>query len=92
MRPAVNLNLSVSRVGSAAQKKTMKSISGALKLFLASYKEMVGFSSYSSDLGIIAINTLNKGSKITELLKQKIFIQWISKISLLFYLRDCLGY
>jgi len=73
MRPAVNLNLSVSRVGSAAQKKTMKSISGALKLFLASYKEMVGFSSYSSDLGIIAINTLNKGSKITELLKQKNF-------------------
>ena len=73
MRPAVNLNLSVSRVGSAAQKKLMKSISGALKLFLASYKEVLTFSAYSSDLDLSTLNMLNRGSKVTELLKQKNF-------------------
>jgi len=71
MRPAINLNLSVSRVGSAAQKSLMKSISGALKLFLASYQEVSTFSSFSSDLDITTINLLNRGSKINELLKQK---------------------
>jgi F-type H+-transporting ATPase subunit alpha len=73
MRPAVNLNLSVSRVGSAAQKKVMKSISGALKLYLASYKEAQLFSAYSSDLDFSTTQLLNRGSKITELLKQKNF-------------------
>jgi len=71
MRPAINLNLSVSRVGSAAQKNLMKSISGSLKLFLASYKEVLTFSSFSSDLDITTINLLNRGSKVNELLKQK---------------------
>jgi len=71
MRPAINLNLSVSRVGSAAQKNLMKSISGQLKLFLASYQEVLTFSSFSSDLDVTTINLLNRGSKITELLKQK---------------------
>jgi F-type H+-transporting ATPase subunit alpha len=71
MRPAVNLNLSVSRVGSAAQKNLMKSISGSLKLFLASYKEVLTFSSFSSDLDISTLNLLNRGSKVNELLKQK---------------------
>jgi len=71
MRPAINLNLSVSRVGSAAQKSLMKSISGSLKLFLASYKEVLTFSSFSSDLDITTINLLNRGSKVSELLKQK---------------------
>jgi len=71
MRPAINLNLSVSRVGSAAQKNLMKSISGSLKLFLASYKEVLTFSAFSSDLDITTINLLNRGSKVNELLKQK---------------------
>ena len=71
MRPAVNLSLSVSRVGSAAQKKLMKSISGPLKLFLASYNEVKSFSAFSSDLDINTLETLNRGAKITELLKQK---------------------
>jgi F0F1-type ATP synthase alpha subunit len=73
MRPAVNLNLSVSRVGSAAQNKVMKSISGALKLYLASYKEAQIFSAYSSDLDFSTMQLLNRGAKITELLKQKNF-------------------
>jgi len=73
MRPAVNLNLSVSRVGSAAQKKLLKSISGSLKLFLASYKELLTFSAFSSDLEISTQRTINRGGKLTELLKQKNF-------------------
>jgi len=73
MRPAINLNLSVSRVGSAAQQKLMKSISGTLKLFLASYKEVLTFSAFSSDLDLTTTILLNKGEKVTELLKQKNF-------------------
>jgi len=71
IRPAINLNLSVSRVGSAAQKKLMKSISGSLKLFLASYKEIQTFSAFSSDLDPASIQLLDRGAKLTELLKQK---------------------
>jgi proton translocating ATP synthase F1 alpha subunit len=73
IRPAINLNLSVSRVGSAAQQKLMKSISGKLKLFLASYKEVQTFSAFSSDLDLTTITLLNRGNKITELLKQRNF-------------------
>jgi len=71
VRPAINLNLSVSRVGSAAQGILMKSISGALKLYLASYREVLAFSAFSSDLDIATTILLNRGAKITELLKQK---------------------
>jgi len=70
MRPAINLNLSVSRVGSAAQGKLMKSISGPLKLYLASYSEVLTFSAFSSDLDNETIILLNRGSKIMSLLKQ----------------------
>jgi len=73
MRPAINLSLSVSRVGSAAQTKLMKSISGTLKLFLASYKEKLTFSAFSSDLDEETVQILKRGSRITELLKQKNF-------------------
>jgi len=71
IRPAINLNLSVSRVGSAAQKKLMKTISGSLKFYLAWYKEVKIFSSFSSDLDVTTLSVLNRGSKLTELLKQK---------------------
>jgi len=71
IRPAINLNLSVSRVGSAAQKKLMKTISGNLKFYLAWYKEVQIFSSFSSDLDQSTLLVLNRGSKLVELLKQK---------------------
>jgi len=70
-RPAVNLNLSVSRVGSAAQKKLMKTISGNLKFYLAWYKEVQIFSSFSGDLDSATLVVLNRGLKLIELLKQK---------------------
>jgi len=73
VRPAINLNLSVSRVGSAAQKRLMKTISGNLKFYLAWYKEVKIFSSFSSDLDHSTVTVLNRGSKLIELLKQKNF-------------------
>jgi len=71
IRPAINLNLSVSRVGSAAQGKLMKKISGELKFFLAKYNENKVFSSFSSDLDPTTLLVLNRGAKLVELLKQK---------------------
>jgi proton translocating ATP synthase F1 alpha subunit len=71
IRPAINLNLSVSRVGSAAQKKLMKTISGNLKFYLAWYKEIQIFSSFASDLDDTTLLVLNRGSKLVEILKQK---------------------
>jgi len=69
-RPAVNLNLSVSRVGSAAQPKLMKTIGSRLKLYLAWYREMQIFSTFSTDLDENTKLVLNRGSKIVELLNQ----------------------
>jgi proton translocating ATP synthase F1 alpha subunit len=71
IRPAINLNLSVSRVGSAAQKVLMKTIAGPLKFYLAWYKEIQIFSAFSSDLDPTTALVLNRGSKLVELLKQK---------------------
>jgi len=73
IRPAINLSLSVSRVGSAAQKPLMKTVGGSLKFYLAWYKEVKVFSAFSSDLDSTTMVTLNRGSKLTELLKQKNF-------------------
>lgn len=73
IRPAINLSLSVSRVGSAAQKPLMKTVGGALKFYLAWYKEVKVFSAFSSDLDSTTMVTLNRGSKLIELLKQKNF-------------------
>jgi proton translocating ATP synthase F1 alpha subunit len=70
-RPAINLSLSVSRVGSAAQKPLMKTVAGPLKFYLAWYKEVKVFSAFSSDLDATTTTTLNRGSKLIELLKQK---------------------
>lgn len=70
IRPAINVGLSVSRVGSAAQVKAMKQVSGKIKLELAQYREMVSFSQFSSDLDVSTQKLLNRGSRLTELLKQ----------------------
>ena len=70
IRPAVNVGLSVSRVGSAAQTKTMKKVAGSIKLELAQYREMAAFAQFGSDLDASTQKLLNRGSKLTELLKQ----------------------
>jgi len=70
IRPAVNVGLSVSRVGSAAQTKAMKKVSCSIKLELAQYREMAAFAQFGSDLDVSTQNLLNRGSKLTELLKQ----------------------
>jgi F-type H+-transporting ATPase subunit alpha len=70
IRPAVNVGLSVSRVGSAAQTKAMKKIAGSIKLELAQYREMAAFAQFGSDLDASTQKLLNRGSKLTELLKQ----------------------
>ena len=71
IRPAVNVGLSVSRVGSAAQTKAMKKVAGSIKLELAQYREMAAFAQFGSDLDAATQKLLNRGSKLTELLKQK---------------------
>jgi F-type H+/Na+-transporting ATPase subunit alpha len=70
IRPAVNVGLSVSRVGSAAQTKAMKKVAGSIKLELAQYREMAAFAQFASDLDASTQRLLNRGSRLTELLKQ----------------------
>jgi len=70
IRPAINVGLSVSRVGSAAQLKSMKQVAGTLKLFLAQYREVAAFAQFGSDLDAATKQTLNRGERLTELLKQ----------------------
>jgi F-type H+-transporting ATPase subunit alpha len=70
VRPAVDVGISVSRVGSAAQTKAMKSVAGQLKLDLAQYRELAAFAKLSSDLDKNTQATLTRGEKITEILKQ----------------------
>ncbi|KAL5596949.1 hypothetical protein BROUX41_006377 [Berkeleyomyces rouxiae] len=71
IRPAINVGLSVSRVGSAAQVKAMKQVAGSLKLFLAQYREVAAFAQFGSDLDAATKQTLARGERLTELLKQK---------------------
>jgi len=71
IRPAVNVGLSVSRVGSAAQTKAIKKVAGSIKLELAQYREMAAFAQFGSDLDAATQRLLNRGSKLIELLKQK---------------------
>jgi F-type H+-transporting ATPase subunit alpha len=73
VRPALNVGLSVSRVGSAAQIKALKQVAGTLKLELAQYREVAAFAQFGSDLDIATQHLLNRGSKLTELLKQSQF-------------------
>jgi len=70
IRPAINVGLSVSRVGSAAQIKAMKQVAGSIKLELAQYREMAAFAQFGSDLDASTQQLLNRGQRLTELLKQ----------------------
>jgi F-type H+-transporting ATPase subunit alpha len=70
IRPAVNVGLSVSRVGSAAQTKAMKQVAGSMKGELAQYREMAAFAKFGSDLDAATQKMLNRGARLTELLKQ----------------------
>tara|TARA_Y100001934_G_scaffold262597_1_gene337251 strand:+ start:741 stop:2270 length:1530 start_codon:yes stop_codon:yes gene_type:complete len=70
IRPAVNVGLSVSRVGSAAQTKAMKQVAGSIKLELAQYREMAAFAQFASDLDASTQRLLARGARLTELLKQ----------------------
>lgn len=70
IRPAINVGLSVSRVGSAAQIKAMKQVAGSIKLELAQYREMAAFAQFASDLDASTQKLLSRGSRLTELLKQ----------------------
>ncbi len=73
VRPAINVGLSVSRVGSAAQIKAMKQVAGRIKLELAQYREMAAFSQFASDLDASTQRLLSRGSRLTEMLKQPQF-------------------
>src|SRR6195952_5789080 len=73
IRPAINVGLSVSRVGSAAQTKAMKKVSGSIKLELAQYREMAAFAQFGSDLDASTQKLLHRGARLTELLKQPQF-------------------
>ncbi|MEN0653888.1 MULTISPECIES: F0F1 ATP synthase subunit alpha [Hyphobacterium] len=73
IRPAVNVGISVSRVGSAAQTKAMKSVAGKMKGELAQYREMAAFAQFGSDLDAATQRLLNRGARLTELLKQPQF-------------------
>ncbi|PRQ72435.1 ATP synthase F1 alpha subunit [Rhodotorula toruloides] len=70
VRPAINVGLSVSRVGSSAQTKVMKAVAGSLKLYLAQYRDVAAFAQFGSDLDASTRFLLNRGSRLTELLKQ----------------------
>ena len=71
IRPAINVGLSVSRVGSAAQVKAMKQVAGTMKLDLAQYREVAAFAQFGSDLDASTQHLLNRGARLTEILKQK---------------------
>ncbi len=73
IRPAINVGLSVSRVGSAAQTKAMKKVSGSIKLDLAQYREMAAFAQFGSDLDASTQKLLSRGERLTQLLKQAQF-------------------
>ncbi len=74
IRPAINVGLSVSRVGSAAQIKAMRQVAGRIKLELAQYREMAAFAQFGSDLDASTQRLLNRGARLTELLKQNQFV------------------
>ena len=73
VRPAVNVGISVSRVGGSAQIKAMRQVAGSLKLDLAQYRELAAFAQFGSDLDKATQNQLNRGQRLVEVLKQKQF-------------------
>ncbi len=90
IRPAVNTELSVSRVGGSAQTRAMKQVTRALKLELAQYHELVGFSQFGAELDAVSQQRLNRGSLVIELLKQPQFITYtfVEQVLRLFLLRE----
>jgi F-type H+-transporting ATPase subunit alpha len=86
VRPAVNVGLSVSRVGFAAAIKATKQVGSTLKLDLAQYRELAAFAQFGSDLDKVTQNQLNRGSRLTELLKQPQFkpLTWVQQVAILF--------
>jgi F-type H+-transporting ATPase subunit alpha len=70
VRPAINVGLSVSRVGGSAQVKAMKQVAGTLRLALAQYREMAAFAQFGSDLDAATQRQLNRGARLVEILKQ----------------------
>jgi len=74
IRPAINVGLSVSRVGSAAQQKAMKQVAGTLKLELAQYREVAAFAQFGSDLDAATQQLLNRGVRLQEMLKQNQYV------------------
>ena len=92
VRPSVNVGLSVSRVGSAAQVKAMKEIAGTLKLELAQYREVAAFSSFASELDQITQQTLYRGLRLIELLKQKQATVLPSNIQILYIYSGMRGF
>ena len=79
IRPAVNVGLSVSRVGSSAQTKAMKKVAGRIKLELAQYREQAAFAQFASDLDASTQRLLNRGARLTELLKQPQYSPMVSE-------------
>jgi len=73
VRPAINVGLSVSRVGGSAQIKAMRSVAGPLRLELAQYRELAAFAQFGSDLDKASQNQLNRGKRLVEILKQPQF-------------------
>lgn len=90
IRPAVNTELSVSRVGGAAQTKAMKQVTRALKLELAQYHELVGFSQFGTELDTVSQQRLARGALVVELLKQPQFVTYsfVDQVLRLFLLRE----
>lgn len=92
LRPAISVGLSVSRVGSAAQIKAMKQVAGTMKLELAQYREVAAFAQFGSDLDATTRFTLNRGSKLTELLKQPQYVPMTSEVQVVVLFSGVRGY
>ncbi len=92
IRPAVNIGLSVSRVGSAAQTKAMKQVAGSIKLELAQYREMKDFAQFASDLDSTTQKLLARGSRLTELLKQDQYITYTMEEQVVLIFAGVKGY
>jgi len=92
IRPAINVGLSVSRVGSSAQVNAMKGVAGSLKLELAQYREVEAFASFGSELDDTTQFILNRGVRLIELLKQKQFAPLTVKTQIIFVYAGMEGY
>merc|ERR1719421_2517839 len=92
IRPAINVGLSVSRVGSAAQMKAMKQVSGTMKLDLAQYREVAAFAQFGSDMDASTQQLLNRGEKLTELLKQKQYVPMPAEVQVVALYAGVKGY